>query len=369
VRTLQTVVDIRDLEAVAAQRLDPVAMDYFRGGADDELTVADNVAAWTRLRLRPHVLRDVSRVSTATTVLGTPVRTPVLVAPTAYHQLAGPDGEAGTAAGAAQAGTVMILSTFATQTLEEVAAAAPASPRWFQLYVYRDRGFTSDLVTRAVAAGYRALVLTVDLPVLGNRIRDERNAFALPAPLMLAHSPDYLLRPDPTAPPAVAGSELAAHVRGVVDPALTFDDIGWLREISGLPVVVKGVLRGDDAARCVDAGVKGIMVSNHGGRHLDTTVTTAEVISEVAEAVGKTAEVYVDGGIRRGTDIFKALALGARAVMIGRPAIWGLAVLGADGVRDVVEHLRVELVRAMQLSGTAKLADITPDLLAPARTA
>ena len=338
-------------------------MDYFRGGADDELTVADNVAAWTRLRLRPHVLRDVSRVSTATTVLGTPVRTPVLVAPTAYHQLAGPDGEAGTAVGAAQAGTVMILSTFATQTLEEVAAAAPASPRWFQLYVYRDRVFTSDLVARAVAAGYRALVLTVDLPVLGNRIRDERNAFALPAPLMLAHSPDYLLRPDPTAPPAVAGSELAAHVRGVVDPALTFDDIGWLREISGLPVVVKGVLRGDDAAAAVDAGAAAVVVSNHGGRQLDGAVATADALPEVVDAVGGAAEVYVDGGIRRGTDVLRALALGARAVLVGRPVVYGLAAAGPDGVRDVLSSLTVELARAMALCGVTGPDAVDRDLL------
>jgi len=355
-------VDISGLEALAAQRLDPMALDYFRGGADAELTVADNVAAWSRLRLRPHVLRNVATVSTATSVLGVAVRAPVLVAPTAYHRLAGPEGEAGTAAGAADAGTVMVLSTFATQTLEEVAAAAPAAPRWFQLYVYRDRGFSRDLVARAVAAGYRALVVTVDLPVLGNRTRDVRNAFALPEPMVLAHSPDVLLRHDDAEPSA--GSALASHVQAVVDPGLTFDDIAWLRDISGLPVVVKGVLRGDDAAACVDSGAAAVVVSNHGGRQLDGVVATADALAEVVGAVAGGAEVYVDGGIRRGTDVLRALALGARAVLVGRPVLYGLAVGGRVGVRDVLTTLTDELATAMALCGVTGVEALDSDLLA-----
>lgn len=364
-RTLPTV-DFDELEAQAAQVLDPVAYDYFRGGSDEESTLRENVRAWDRLRIRPRVLRDVSAVSTATTVLGTPVAAPVLVAPSAYHELASAEGESGTARGTAAAGSVLVLSTFATQTLETVAAAAPDCARWFQLYVYKDRGWTRELVARAIAADYRALVLTVDVPVLGNRRRDERNGFQLPPPLTLAHAPQDTPRHDEGAKDG-AGSALREHIRNQVSDALTFDDIGWLREESGLPVVVKGVLRGDDAVRCARSGAAGVCVSNHGGRQLDGSVATADALPDVVAAVAATGlpvEVFVDGGVRQGVDVLRALALGARAVLLGRPVVYGLATGGADGVRAVLDGMRAELARTMALCGAASVAEVDRDLLA-----
>jgi 4-hydroxymandelate oxidase len=350
--------DLTALEAAARECLDRGVYDYIAGGADAEATVADNLAAWSRLRLRPHVLRDVAEVSTATTLLGSQAPTPLLVAPMAYHRMCHPDGEAASAAGAATAGALYVLSTQATMSVEDVAQAAPEAVRWFQIYVVRDRGWTGELVARAAAAGYRALVLTVDVPLLGNRLRDLRNDFRLPTGLKPAN-----------APPAAASRqrELAVDVlaqAGQFDPALTPETIGWLAERSGLPVVVKGVLRGDDAAACVDAGAAGIVVSNHGGRQLDTVVATADALAEVAAAVGDRAEVYVDGGVRRGTDVVKALALGARAVLVGRPVLWGLAVGGAAGVERVLSGLAGELRLAMALCGATEAGQLTSDLIA-----
>jgi 4-hydroxymandelate oxidase len=350
--------DITALEAAARECLDRGVYDYIAGGADAEATVADNLAAWSRLRLRPHVLRDVAEVSTATALLGSQVLTPLLVAPMAYHRMCHPDGEAASAAGAAAAGALYVLSTQATMSVEDVAQAAPGAVRWFQVYVVRDRGWTAELVARAAAAGYRALVLTVDVPLLGNRLRDLRNDFRLPTGLKPAN-----------APPAAASRqrELAVDVlaqAGQFDPALTPETIGWLAERSALPVLVKGVLRGDDAVACVDAGAAGVVVSNHGGRQLDTVVATADALAEVAAAVGDRAEVYVDGGVRRGTDVVKALALGARAVLVGRPVLWGLAVGGAAGVERVLSGLAGDLRLAMALCGATEVGQLTPDLIA-----
>jgi 4-hydroxymandelate oxidase len=352
--------DVEALEAAARARLDPGVYDYIAGGADAERTVADNLAAWSRPRLRPRVLRDVSHVSTDTSLLGSPVPTPLVVAPMAYHRMVHPDGEAASAAGAAMAGALYVLSTQATMSVEEVAAAAPGAARWFQVYVVRDRGWTADLVAQAAAAGYRALVLTVDVPLLGNRLRDLRNDFRLPTGLKPAN-----------APPAgdARQRELAVDViaqAGQFDPALTPDTIAWLADRSGLPVVVKGVLRADDAVACVDAGAAGVVVSNHGGRQLDTAVATADALAEVAGAVGDRVEVYVDGGVRLGTDVLKALALGARAVLVGRPLLWGLAVAGSTGVERVLTALTAELRLAMALCGAVDLSQVTPDLLVPA---
>jgi 4-hydroxymandelate oxidase len=350
--------DLAALEAVARARLQPEVYDYIAGGADGELSLADSLVAWSRLRLRPRVLRDVTEVSTATTLLGSPVPAPLLVAPMAYHRIAHPDGEAASAVGASAAGVPYVCSTQATMSVEEVAAAAPDAVRWFQVYVVRDRGWTAELVARAAAAGYRALVLTVDVPLLGKRRRDLRNDFRLPTGLRPAN-----------APPAGAARqrELAADVlaqAGQFDPGLTPETIGWLAERSGLPVVVKGVLRGDDAAACLDAGAVGVVVSNHGGRQLDGVVATADALAEVAAAVGDRAEVYVDGGIRRGTDVVKALALGARAVLVGRPVLWALAADGAAGVERLLSGLAAELRLAMALCGAVTVGELTPDLIA-----
>ena len=347
--------DVAALAAQARELIDAGAYDYYAGGADDEVTLVENETAWQRLRLRPKVLRDVGSVDPSTTVLGQHVAAPLLVAPTAYHRMAHDEGECATARGVAAAGTLMCVSTLATVSLEDVAAAAPDAPRWFQLYIRRDRGVTEELVQRAVGAGYSAIALTVDVPVLGRRWRDERNDFSLPDGMQMANFG--------AAPPKVEGSGLAAYADAEFDPSLTFDDIGWLADLSGLPVIVKGVMRGDDALRCIESGASGIVVSNHGARQLDTTVPTAEALRDVAESVGDRAEVYVDGGIRRGTDVVKALALGARAVMVGRPILWGLATGGADGVRGVLIELIEEFTRALMLCGAPTPADITPDLL------
>jgi 4-hydroxymandelate oxidase len=296
-------VDLAALEQAARGRLDPAVYDYVAGGADAELTLADNLSAWARPRLRPRVLRDVRRVDTATSVLGTPLPTPILVAPTAYHGLLHPDGELATAAGAAAAGSLLVLSTQANRSLEEVARHAPGAPRWFQVYVHVDHGFTEELVGRAAAAGCSALVLTADLPVYGNRLRDVRNRLEFPPGMVLGNAVERF---------GAGGAEAVANASRF-DAGLEPDAIAWLRDRSGLPVLVKGVLRGDDAEAFVAAGAAGIVVSNHGGRQLDTAVAAADALPEVVAAVDGRAVVLVDGGVRQGTDVVKALCMGPRA--------------------------------------------------------
>jgi 4-hydroxymandelate oxidase len=346
-------VDLGAFEQAARGRLDPAVYDYVAGGADDELTLTENLAAWSRLRLRPRVLRDVRRVDTATTLLGTPVPTPILVAPTGYHGLLHPEGEAATAAGAAAAGSLMVVSTQANRSLEEVAGRAPGAPRWFQVYVHVDHGFTEELVGRAAAAGYSALVLTADLPVLGNRRRDVRNRLQFPPGMVLGNAVERY---------GIEGADVLAHASRF-DPGLEPATIAWLHRSSGLPVLVKGVLRGDDAEAFVAAGAAGIVVSNHGGRQLDTALAGADALPEVVAAVDGRVAVLVDGGVRRGTDVVKALCMGASGVLVGRPVLWGLASGGAEGVRTVLEGLHEELLRAMALCGVVSLPELTPDLL------
>ncbi|HEV2083616.1 MAG TPA: alpha-hydroxy acid oxidase [Gemmatimonadales bacterium] len=358
--------NLSDLEHRAREILARPVYDFVSGGADDEVTLRDNEAAWTRIRLRPHVLQGVDRVSTRTTLLGTPLGAPIIVAPFSYQRLIHAEGEVATARGGAAAESLLVISTRATVSLEEIASAAPNLPRWFQVYILRDRGWTAELVLRAAASGCRALMLTVDAPVIGRNHRAERSRFSFPQSQLANLGSGVPV--DPTELQSYSGAE---H-----DPAIGLDDIGWLRQVANLPVIVKGVLRGDDAAACVEAGADAVVVSNHGGRQLDTSIATADALPDVAESVGSRAQVYVDGGIRRGTDILKALALGADAVLVGRPAIWGLAVAGAEGVFAVLDTLRQELVRAMMLCQTSTLQSISSDLLVldnrahpPSRTA
>ncbi|MBK9036718.1 MAG: alpha-hydroxy-acid oxidizing protein [Myxococcales bacterium] len=353
------VIELADLERLARARLTDVAWGYYASGADDELTLGRNAAAYRELVLHYRVLVDVAQRRLATTVLGQPVELPVLVAPTAFHRLAHADGELATARGAGAAGTVMILSTLSNTPVEDVVAAA-AGPVWFQLYVYRDRGRTEALVRRVEAAGCQALVLTVDAPLLGQRVRDVRNRFSLPAGLDLANVDGDVVA---ARTGEIAESGLAAYFAALLDPSLSWRDVAWLRGVTRLPIVIKGVVRADDARRAVDAGVAAVVVSNHGGRQLDTSPATIEVLPAVAAAAADAVEVYVDGGVRRGTDVVKALARGARAVLIGRPVLWGLAVDGADGVATALAILRRELDLAMALCGCPDLAGITPDLL------
>jgi isopentenyl diphosphate isomerase/L-lactate dehydrogenase-like FMN-dependent dehydrogenase len=306
------------------------------------------------------VLVDVADVDLSTTILGVPVSMPILVAPTAYHCLACEDGECATAQGVGAAQTLMTVSTLATRSLEEVAQAA-SGPLWFQLYVYRDRAVSEALVRRAEAAGYRGLVLTVDAPVLGQRERDVRNGFALPPHLRMANFTDTT--GDLAREHHAGASALAVHAAAMFDQSLTWDAVAWLRSLTALPIIVKGIVTAEDALLAVQHGVDGIVVSNHGGRQLDGAVATIEALPEVADAVAGQCTVLIDGGIRRGTDVLKALALGADAVLVGRPILWGLAVDGAAGVTRVLEMLRSELQRAMILAGQPNLASINRSLV------
>jgi 4-hydroxymandelate oxidase len=354
-------INLFDYEREAERRIPPAAWGYISGGANDEVTLGANRTAFDRIVVRYRTMVDVTSRDLRTTVLGTPVSMPVLVAPTAMQKLAHPAGECATARAARAAGTLMVTSTTATTALREVLSASPG-PMWFQLYLYQDRGKSRALIEEAVAAGYTAVVLTVDAPLLGRRERDIRSGFTLPKGMTIANAAIAGMEVVPEANEHASG--LMLHFRSLHDPALTPKDIAWVREVSGLPVVVKGIVRGDDAARAVEHGAEGIVVSNHGGRQLDSSIPSIIALPEVVEAVGNRAEVYVDGGIRRGTDVLKALALGARAVLVGRPVLWGLAVDGEAGVHSVLELLREELDLAMALAGARNVGEITRDLVA-----
>jgi isopentenyl diphosphate isomerase/L-lactate dehydrogenase-like FMN-dependent dehydrogenase len=334
--------NVWEFERLAEERLDPAAFGYFAGGAGDEVTLRENVEAFGRLTLRPRVLANVSGVSTAATVLGHDVSMPIGVAPVAFQRLAHPDGEVATARAAARAGTIFSLSTVATAGPADITDGV----RFFQLYVFKDRGFTRGLIDQAVDAGFSAILLTADTPHLGRRERDHRTGFKVPAELV----------------PSLAGHDLLTPEQTFASMA---DDLSWrdveeLASMSGLPVLVKGVLTTEDALLACESGAAGVVVSNHGGRQLDGVPATIEVLPEVVEAVAGRVPVLMDGGIRRGTDVVKALALGAQAVLAGRPFVWGLAAAGEAGVSAVLELLRAELTLALALLGCKSPADVTP---------
>ncbi len=347
--------NLAELEPLAGARLTEHAYAYAAGGSGDEHTLRWNVEAWAAIRLAPRFLVDVGTIDTTLHVLGHDLAAPILLAPTAAHRLFHPDGEIETVRGAAAAETLYIQSTLATVGVTDVGAAA-TGPWWFQVYIQRDRGFTRDLLARAEDAGASALVLTVDLPVLGARDTDRRTNLGLPPDVEYANL---------TGLDAVL-DDLPAERRvynPYLDPTVAWADLDWLRSAARVPVLVKGLLRPDDAHLAVEHGVDGVVVSNHGARNLDTVPATAEALPRVVEAVDGRVPVLVDGGIRRGTDVAKALMLGATAVLIGRPYVWGLAVNGADGVKLAVELLRTELEMAMGLLGAPTLADLTDDLI------
>ena len=351
--------NLLELEDLARAKVPRPSFDYIAGGAEDEVSLRRNREAFAKWALRPRVLVDVSKRDTSTSVLGQRVSMPILVAPTAFHGLVHPEGEVATARGAAAAGTLMVVSAVATKDLEEVAKAV-AAPRWFQLYVWKDRDVTAQLVKRAVKAGYGAICLTVDTPVLGRREKDERNAFTLPPGLSIAN---VRLAGLAGLPASERGSAFAKYVAELLDPAVTWRDIAWLRSLTSLPIVLKGILTAEDATLAVEHCVDGIIVSNHGGRQLDSTVGTLEALPDIVAAVQGRVEVFMDGGVRRGTDVLKALALGAKAVLIGRSILWGLALGGSDGVRRVLEHLRGELELAMALTGRTAIAQVDRSLI------
>lgn len=357
--TETSIINLLELEALAKDRLPQAAFDYYVSGANDEITLRENREAFSRIFLRPKMLVDVSNRDLSATVLGEKISMPIIVAPMAFQQLAHPEGELAMTRAAGKAGTIMTLSTLATCSIEEVGQAA-TGPLWFQLYVYKDRGITRSLVERAEAAGFKAIVLTVDSPILGRRERDVKNRFHLPPNLSVKNLMNAAMHEIPT---DATGSGLAAYISSLYDTALTWKDVEWLRSITKLPVLVKGVLRGDDAVRSVEHGASGIIVSNHGGRQLDTVPATITVLPEIVEAVRGKAEVLVDGGIRRGTDVLKAIAYGAKAVLVGRPLIWGLAIDGQNGAGLALELLRQELDLALALSGCPSTESISNDLI------
>jgi 4-hydroxymandelate oxidase len=366
-----SLLSVQDYHRAARGKLPKEVLDYFEGGALDEITLRENSAGWERLKLYYHVLAGIGTRDLRTTILGQSISMPIGVAPTAFHKLANEAGEIATAKAAKLVGTLFVLSSLSNTPMESVFPEA-ASPRWFQLYIYKDRGITGELVRRAEAAGAEAIVLTVDAPGLGTRERDMRNRFTLPEGLTVANlTPlgkgglpklaEGITGPNVT----LGGSGLAAYVHDNFKSDLGIEDLDWLCGWTRLPVVVKGVCRGDDARRAAEHGAKAVVVSNHGGRQLDTAPATCDALPYVVEAVNGLCEIYVDGGIRRGSDVLKAIALGARAVLVGRPILWGLCVRGGEGAINVLEILRRELDEAMLLCGCAKLADIERSLLAP----
>jgi 4-hydroxymandelate oxidase len=356
----EPLLNVADYARAARRTLPKDVFDYCEGGALDEITVRENTAGWERLKLYYRVLAGVGTRDMTTTVLGQAVSMPILVAPTAFHKLACDQGEIATAKAAKSAGTLFILSSLSNTAMESVFARA-ASPQWFQLYIYKDREITLELVKRAETAGAEAIVLTVDAPGLGTRERDTRNNFRLPDALTV----ENLASLGKGNFPKVKGSGLAAYVIENFKQDLGFGDLDWLCSSTRLPVVVKGVVRGDDARRAAEHGAAAVVVSNHGGRQLDTAPATCEALPHVVDAAGDLCEIYVDGGIRRGSDVLKALALGARAVLVGRAILWGLCVAGEQGAVQVLEILKRELDEAMLLCGCSKLSDVGRWLLAP----
>jgi isopentenyl diphosphate isomerase/L-lactate dehydrogenase-like FMN-dependent dehydrogenase len=353
---VETLLTLDDAERLAEETISPEAWSYIVGGAGDERTLRWNREAFSRYRLRPRVLVDVSSVTTETTVLGTPVSMPVLVAPMAFHQIAHEEGELATARGAAAAGTLMCVSTVATATPRDIAEAAPGAPRWLQIYVFQDRGVSDGVIEQALESGFTALVLTADLPVYGIRHREARTGFEAP---------------EDDVPALVSardrgGEREGHHSLGLFESGLEWDYVAELVERWKVPVLVKGLVTAEDAVLACEFGASGVVVSNHGGRQLDGAIASVEALPEVVAAVGDRAEVYVDGGVRRGPDVAMALALGARAVLVGRPVLHGLALGGARGVEQVLEILREETENALALLGCRSPAEVTSAHIKPA---
>ena len=348
-----------ELERLAKEKLPQSAHDYYSSGAWDEVTIRENREAFERIKIHYRVLVDVSWRDLSTALFGQPIAMPILIAPTAFHKLAHPDGELATVRAAGKAGTIMVLSSLSTTLVEEVMKAA-SGPVWFQLYINKDRGFTRELVARVEAAGCQALMLTVDTPEWGRRERDVRNKFHLPSGLAAVN-----LLPSNARGEVIgqSGAGMGQAFAWMLDASVTWKDVDWLRSLTKLPVVLKGICRPHDAKRAVEHGVSGIVISNHGGRQMDTAPATIEVLPRCAEAVEGRLPILLDGGVRRGLDVLKAIALGATAVQVGRPVLWGLAAGGQEGVLTALQLLRQELELAMALAGCPNLKTVTRDLI------
>jgi L-lactate dehydrogenase (cytochrome) len=380
-RRLARTASVADLRAIARRRLPRGVFDYIDGGAEDERTMAANAAAFAAVTFRPRVLRDVGEVDPSTTLLGRPLPLPLVLAPTGFTRIADPDGELAVARAAARAGLPYTLSTLSTRSIEEVAGAG-TGPKWFQVYVWRDRGLVKEMIGRAATAGYEALVLTVDTAVLGRRERDVRRGFSLPPKIGLSTLVDGALHPgwtwrflrsDPIRFANVGDSAgvgdgstavtLSEYVNTQFDPGLSWRDVEWMRSVWAGPLVIKGVQTVDDARLAADAGVEAIALSNHGGRQLDSAPATLDLVAPVADAVGDRLEIICDGGVRRGSDIVKAVALGARACMAGRAYLYGLGAAGERGVDHVLGLLEADLRRTMALVGASSVAELGRELV------
>ncbi|XP_072969700.1 glycolate oxidase 3 [Typha angustifolia] len=348
------ITNVSEYEALAKQKLPKMVYDYYSSGAEDEWTLKENREAFSRILFRPRVLIDVSNIDMTTTVLGFKLSMPIMIAPSAMQKMAHPEGELATARAASAAGTIMTLSSWSTCSVEEVNSTGPGI-RFFQLYVYKDRSIVRQLLRRAERAGFKAIALTVDTPRLGRREADIKNRFTLPPSLTLKNFEDLDLgKMDKT-----NDSGLASYVAGQVDRSLSWKDVKWLQTVTSLPIVVKGVMTAEDARLAIEAGAAGIIVSNHGARQLDYVPATISCLEEVIKGAQGRVPVFLDGGVRRGTDVFKALALGASGVFIGRPVLFSLAVDGEAGVRKMLQMLRDELELTMALSGCTSLKEIT----------
>ena len=352
--------NLYDYETLAREHLPTTTFDYYVGGSGDEITLKENHRAYDSIKLIPRALVDVSKRDSSTTVLGCHVSMPVLIAPMAFQGMAHTDGEQATARAAHTAGTVMIASTLSNASIAEIAAES-GSNTWFQLYMYKDRELTHSLIQRATEAGCTALVVTIDAPIQGVRERDIRNGFHMPAHLKLKNLLGRTGYED--LPASKNQSGLAAYINSLFDPSLTWHDLKELCSFTKLPIILKGIMCAEDTIKAIDCGVAAVAVSNHGGRQLDTAPATIEVLPQIVKAVQGKCEIYIDGGIRRGTDVLKALALGANAVLLGRPILWGLAANGQQGVEHVLGILRNELDVAMGLCGCRTIGEITEKVI------
>ena len=351
-RMVASLARVTDFEACARERMDAVTFDYCAGAAGDERSLRENARAFERVTFRPRVLVDTSQVELSVHVVDERLATPVLLAPIAFNRLVHPDGELAAARAAEAEGTLMVVSAMASATIEEVAAVT-RGPLWLQLYVFRDRGLTRGLVERAEAAGYRGIVITVDAPRIGSRPRDARNRFVLPAGISARN-----LERGGHRSRWGADSTFVDYNAALLESSLSWATIEWVRSVSRRPIILKGVMAPDDAAHAVSSGVSGIVVSNHGGRQLDGAMATLDALPAISDRVGGECSILLDGGVRRGTDVLAALALGANAVLIGRPYLWGLSVAGTTGVRRVLRLLRDELELAMALAGCTRAAAV-----------
>ncbi|XP_074119335.1 2-Hydroxyacid oxidase 2 [Sminthopsis crassicaudata] len=343
---------LSDFKAYAKDHLPKSTWEFIEGGADECITRDENISAYKKIHLRPRILRDVSVVDTRTTIQGSEISFPVCIGPTAFHCLCWPDGEQSTAKAAQAMNICYITSTFCTCSYEDIVACAPNGLRWFQLYIQQDRQITKKLVQKMEALGYKALVLTVDVPALGNRLQDKRNRFFLPEPIKMKNFNVDIEE----------NSESLLPV-SKIDSSASWKDIAWLRSITQMPIILKGILTKEDAELAISYNVQGILVSNHGGRQLDTVPASIDALAEVVNAVQGRIEVYLDGGIRTGTDVLKALALGARCIFLGRPILWGLTYKGEEGVQQLLNLLKQELHRSMAFTGCRSISEINKDLV------